>query len=162
LLDRIGEDELTGRELFVVDVEHAQDLPAEFPLRSKHFACLIAWDASTVSVAIIAQVARKLLDAGAVYICAWGSGCERLHDIFDEEIVGSDPPATLPPIMTTWHTDEPLDDVIWFLLRTAWPDDVYAETCLSSLGIAIGSACYATAMRVAFADPRAFADGERC
>jgi hypothetical protein len=62
--------------------------------------------------------------------------------------------------MTTWHNDEPLAEVIWFLLRTAWPDDVYAETCGSSLGIAIRSGRYAAELRRAFANPRAFAERE--
>jgi hypothetical protein len=97
VLERIGEDEITGRELLVLDVEHAQGVPTEFSLRSKHFACLICLGRRQCDPSVIAQVARRLLDAGAVYICAWGVGCERVHDIFDDEIVGRDPPDTLPP-----------------------------------------------------------------
>jgi hypothetical protein len=67
------------------------------------------------------------LQAGVVYICTWGRGCELVHDVFDEEIVGAGEFAeSVPMIVTTWHAEEPLSSAIWFLLRLASPHDAYA------------------------------------
>ena len=132
-------------------------MPITFSLPTPRFVCLIAWDASGATVEVIALLARRLLDAGAVYICAWGQDSERVHDIIDEEAVGANPPAEVDRVvMTTWHSDESLADAIQFVLTSAWPDEPYTEGCGASLGIAIGSHQWASEIREAFSNPREF------
>jgi hypothetical protein len=119
--------------------------------------CLIAWDAQNASVEEISRIARGLLRQGAVYVCAWGPHCERVHDIVDEEHVGPNPSSDVSRVvMTTWHANESLAEAIRFALVDAWPDEFYAADCGSTLGLAIGSSLWAAEIRRAFSRPRQF------
>jgi len=154
-IERVGYDEGSGRDLFLLSIPQPQDMPHELSVATARFVCLIAWDARAAGVEEISAVARQLLDAGAVYVCAWGPGCERVHDIIDEERDGPNPAATPDSVvMTTWHDDESLADMLGFVLAATVPDDAYADECGSTLGIAIGSAQWATEIRDAFSRPR--------
>ncbi len=68
----IRHDGFLDRDLFVLDVDTPEQLPERISLSNPRFACLVAWDAREASDEEAADVARKLLDSGAVYICAWG------------------------------------------------------------------------------------------
>ncbi|MEM7353891.1 MAG: hypothetical protein AAF657_24030, partial [Acidobacteriota bacterium] len=126
-------------------------------LPSPRYVCLLAWDARDVPADAIACFARKLLDSGAVYVCTWGPDCERVHDIVDEEDVDLDLPEHLDGVvMTTWHSDKPLADAIFFALLCSAPDEVYSAGCDSTIGISIGSAAWAEEIRAAFENPQAF------
>src|SRR5258706_528595 len=103
-IERVGRDDVSGRELFVLDAATVADVPDHFSLSSNYFVCLLVWDAATASLDEISSVARKLLDGGAVYISTWGQDCGRVHDIIDEEIIGPAPTDSEGPVvMTTWH-----------------------------------------------------------
>ena len=147
-LEKIGSDRSPRRELFLLDVEAPDQLPSLLSLPSP-FLCLIAWDSESAPVRDLSSVSRRLLEAGAVYICAWGPGCERLHDICDEErdalSVSSD-----SVVMTTWHAQESLADALWFVLAAAIPDEPYAEDCRAIVGVSIGSRRWAAEIREAF------------
>lgn len=97
------------------------------------FTVLLAADTTGAEVSVLAGFARKLLQAGCVYFCAWGPDCERVHDIFDEMCF-----EVAPVIMTTWHSDESLDEALWFFLKGAVPDDRYGEPTVSALTISVG------------------------
>ena len=156
-MERIGHDATLGRDLYLVDAPAAEAVPAGLSLSSPRFVCLIAWDARAATAEEIALLARRLLAAGAVYICAWGPDCERVHDICDEEEVGPNPGPSLDRVvMTTWHQDEPLSEALLFVLMSTWPDAPYEEGCAATLGIAIGSPLWAAEIRKAFADPKRF------
>jgi len=145
------------RDLFVLDIPTGDDLPTDLSLPSRHFVCLIAWDARNATNDEIAGVALGLLEQGAAYVCAWGPDCERVHDIIDEERAGPNPPADVSDVvMTTWHEDESLAEAIRFALVCAWPDECYAESCKSLLGVAIGSSSWAAEIRAAFSSPEQF------
>lgn len=156
-LELIAYDEVTERKLYVLSVGKPEDVPDRIALSSSRFVCLIAWDASQSSVEDMVRVARKVLDSGAVYVSAWGSGCERVHDIFDEVVVESglseDDDSV---VMTTWHDDEPLSEAIWFVLRNTWPAAGYQEGCDATLGLSIGSPTSAKEIRSAFWDSATF------
>ncbi len=66
-------------------------MPRVISVSTQRFVCLLAWDARAARVEEISETARQLLDAGAVYVCVWGPGGERVHDIIDEESVGPNP-----------------------------------------------------------------------
>ena len=61
-----------------------------------------------------------------------------------------------PVVMTTWHTNEPLAEVLYFALNTAWPDEGYAKGCGSALAVCLGKSEMAEEVRAAFSDPRGF------
>lgn len=153
LCEKIGRDDVSGNDLFLLSISGPQDLPDDIPLSTPGFVCLLAWDARTFQAGEISSFARRLLDAGAVYVCAWGPDCERVHDIIDQESVGPNPPAVVDSVvMTSWHADEPLAEALWCAL-IAIPDDAYAGLCGSTLAIAVGSARWAAEIRDAFTRP---------
>ena len=157
LVERVGHDEVWGRDLFVMSIPKSEDLPRELSVSTARFVCLIAWDAQAAGTEQISAVARRLLDGGAVYVCAWGPDCERVHDIIDEQHVGLVPKSTVRSVvMTTWHDDESLEETLGFVLTAAIPDEAYAEECGSTLGISIGSSQWAAEIRRAFSRPREF------
>ena len=146
-------DEVCSRGLFVLEAEDAQDVPKEIGLGSR-FVCLLAWDASGISDDGVLALARSLIADGCAYACCWGTDCERVHDLFDKAMVELLPDG--PHVMTTWHDDEPLDDALWFAMFNSYPDPELFDSCRSMIGISIGSKEWATEIRAAMSDPRAF------
>jgi hypothetical protein len=155
-LERVGYDDASESELFVLEMVTLEDLPQDVWLQTQRFVCLIAWDAHNASADHIATFARQLLDRGAAYVCAWGSDCERVHDIIDRERIGRSP-SEFPDsvVITTWHDKETLAEAI-FLALTACPDECFEQNCGSTLAVVIGSSSWATEIRAAFSRPREF------
>ena len=154
----LSHDEASGRDLFLLRVPRPEAL-MPLPEGIGHFVCLLVWDASAEGVGVVSRMAEQLLGSGCVYLCAWGKDCERVHDIFDEVIVGDgtqETSADAPLVMTTCHDREPLDSAIWFFLRCAFPDERIAD-CRSSIAIVIGGDDDRTAaVRRALNDPIEF------
>ena len=158
-IEHIGTDRETERELYVLELATPDDLPRSFNTAGKYSTVLIVWDAADVGTDSIFQFARHLIDAGAVYFCAWGPDCERVHDLIDEEWVGDgSTPATDPTLMTTWHDDDSLAEAIWFALYTALPGDAYFDECRSVIAICIGCPQWAAEVRSAFSDSKRFSE----
>ena len=151
--EKIGEDEVSGRTLLVLELGGPGDMPGTLALDGR-FVCLLAWDAADVSFTEVETVASKLLHDGCAYICCWGSACERVHEAFDEADIARSPEG--PYVMSTWHADDPLEEALWFALFNAHPDPVFADSCRFTLAISIGRADWAATMRSAMANPRAF------
>jgi hypothetical protein len=118
--------------LYCIVARDFASLPLSFSFPSKHFVALLAGDTRYTEDATLASFADTVLESGCAYFCAWGPGCERAHDIFDAQCLFAS------PIMTTWHAEEPLDEALWFFLRTTWPDDTYFDTCGSAIAITVG------------------------
>jgi hypothetical protein len=134
-----GIDEVSKRNLFSLHLGNAVELESQIILPSRCFVCFLGWDSALESADSISQVSEILLRSGCVYLCSWGRGCGRVHDIAEELSVGPNPhPETYPGIMTTWHENDPLDDALWFFLGSTWPDDGYADDCKAAIAITIG------------------------
>lgn len=57
---------------------------------------------------------NRLIDAKVLLFCAVGKDCELWHDIMDELIVGDGKIETQVQMVTTWHDDETLEEVVEF------------------------------------------------
>lgn len=137
--ERLSDGAFSGRYLYLLDLATANDLPDIVNVSATHFVCFLAWDSEDRSVETISRVAGILLDAGCIYFCSWGRGCERVHDIIDEVCVNPDSSRDDgASIMTTWHAEDSLDDALWFFLNTANPDEQYSERCNAALAVSIG------------------------
>jgi hypothetical protein len=101
---------------------------------SPHFVALLVLDATTIEDAAIRQLAKNLLSSGCVFFISWGPDCERVHDLFDTVANFYE-----PLIMTTWESDEPLDEAIWELLYMTHPHDAYWDTCRNAVAITVGN-----------------------
>lgn len=153
----IGKDSVSGRQLFHLGVRDIADLPPHLNLPSKHFVLLLVWNAQGVSSQLISDLASRLADEGLAYLCAWGSDCERVHDVFDETFVERDlnaPVETL--VMTTWHDNEDLREALWFFLTCTLPDDSLADKCDTGLVISMGNDEWEREIVTALSDPRSF------
>lgn len=154
----IGRDEDSGRDLFLLQVSSPGAL-VSFEKPRGHFACLLAWDASGVSSEAVSRVARYILDSGCVFLCAWGPDCERVHDIFDDMIVGDGcaEPTDGSTVMTTWHDQDSLDGALWYLLRLTSPDEPFVDSCRASIAIVVGERDeWSAAVRDALSKPGEF------
>jgi hypothetical protein len=144
---RIGRSEVSERELFSLALPDFQSLPDSISLPSRHFIAFLAADATGIDSAVLSECSRRLLQAGCVCFCAWGADCERVHDVFDLECLDTE-----PLIMTNWHSEESLDEALWFFVYTAFSDDGYEDTTRSGLAISIGRPDWAEHIRMRLAD----------
>jgi hypothetical protein len=154
-----GFDDIMERALFSLSVSFAEEVPAEFDLRSRHFACFLAWDARSFSAESVSALAARLLRAGASYFVCWGPDCGRVEHVIDEMV--SEPVSSfgVPEdscIMTTAHGSESLEEALWFFLMNSWPDDHYFDSTRAALAISLGSQEWALAISSALKDVRGF------
>ncbi len=152
-LEHLGREETSERNLLLIDADRADDIPLELP-DTDRFVCLLAWDASGEGDDTVRDLARRLLEAGCVYVCCWGPDCSRVHDLFDEADVERAPDG--PFAMSTWHEKESLAETLWFMLFNTYPDAAFFDECRSAVGISVGSPDWANEIRTAMANPRAF------
>jgi len=140
-----------GRDLFFLHVANAAAL-SSFRLTTRDCVCLLVWDASREGYATLHRVAEQILDSGCKYLCAWGPDCERVHDTFDDVIVG-DGSVVPEHVCTSWHAGDRLDEALWYFLNCTWPVDAFAETCGSAIAIVVGDHDgWAAAVRRGLAD----------
>ena len=141
---KFKERDTYGRELILLSVPELKDI---FPLpekEDKHFALFLAMDGRKEVIGDLGEIPRKLIDQGLAYLCAWGDDCERVHDIFDEvsEFVEKET-GKENTIMTAWHSDESLEDALWFALYCTTPVDHFEETCKTTFFVSVSNPTWA-------------------
>ena len=154
-----GFDDLMGRKLFSLRLATAAELPPRVDLQSPHFACLLAWDASHATTESVSALVERLLRSGASYFVCWGPGSERVEDTIDELVADPANDFGVPDesvIMTTSHASEPLEEALWFLLRSSWPEEHYVDSTRAALAISIGSLAWAQEISATFDDLQGF------
>jgi hypothetical protein len=70
--DAVGHEEVSGRDLFVVDAGSVDDAIGPLPSTSKYFVCLLAWDATSASEAQV-QHSRGISSYPAASIFSVGA-----------------------------------------------------------------------------------------
>lgn len=88
-----------------------------------------------------------LLDRGICYLCVWGPDCERVHDLFDAERLPKEPEGRV--VMTTWHSEDPLQEAIWFFANCTVPDEAFAPDCTDWVAISVRNATWGQEIRSA-------------
>jgi hypothetical protein len=143
------------RSLHILHIDDVESVAEFYDQLPASFACLIAWDTSADEITSISHLADSLLRRGAAYVCAWGSHCELVHDVFDEALVAiSLETGQLPAVMTTWHHEEPLDDVLFYLMYCSHLDDSYKPPMIANIAIVINNVQWTQRIREVFTDPR--------
>jgi hypothetical protein len=69
-----------------------------------------------------ASVSSWLVKSGCLYFLAWGRDCEVWHDSVDHANIEQCGPGEIPDgefVMTTWHNEDPLEEVFWFAKNNA-------------------------------------------
>ena len=125
----------------------ALDNPAEIAdklAELRPFGCAVAWNAQNEPAEAIANFARKLIDAGCAFVGFWGPGCEKAHDIFDEEEVGDGSgPEDTSVVMTSWHENESWPEALDFLMDFGSPTEGPPNQCNNLLILSFGSTDWA-------------------
>jgi len=111
-----------------------------------------------VSDETLNRTARKLLSNGAVYFCAFGPDCERVHDRIDDQIrdMNLEDNDEERLILTTWHSSEPLEDALWYFLYSSSPSEAYWSQCNSWVLVSIGAHSLSAEIRAAFSNVEQF------
>jgi hypothetical protein len=136
------EDRQVPIAAYMLELPAPNDWPtAPLALSSSYFVLFAAAEFSQFSLEQWMVFANRAMDAGCAYVCVWGPGCEKLHDLFDLERGQRDPDAKSDRfLMTTWHASDSLDDALWFALFAAIPGDdtVFSGTTSSIVACSVG------------------------
>ena len=141
----VDEDFPQGKSLFCVSAPTLAELPAKVQVPSRHFALLLAADATAWRDEEIVAVAGKLVAKGLAVLVAWGPGSSRVHDLFDQVRRRDVTPDSV--VLTTWHEGESLDEALWYFVGCASPADDFAGTCTSWVAASINHAGWAEHIR---------------
>ena len=123
------------KTVFLTACDSISELPHKIGPTSRYFGLLLAADTRGVDPSFIDDIAAQLLEAGLVYLCAWGPDCEHLHDIFDEADLARELDGKASSngcdgvVMTTWHKDESLKEALQFFVQSAFATEAYASEC---------------------------------
>jgi hypothetical protein len=112
------------------------------------YALLLVITSPLVSVRQRNRITSDIVSSRCQYALTFGHDCEVWHDVIDETCVG-DGAGEERFLMTTWHDDEPIEDVIDFL----WWNTSYEEFESERLAVVIigGDRELETAIRDRFA-----------
>lgn len=156
----VGYDSATDRELFLLELDRLDELPAKLRIPTRHFACLLVLDGRVPLAGDVHRAATNLLGAGAVYLSVWGPGCVRIRSLIDDAVLFSETEATEESIVLTEdHEGEPLEDALVQLLERSLPAAHYVESCRAALVVPVNAPGWALACREALRDPRGFVAG---
>ena len=153
IVRHLGRERSHPREVYLLSIERLSDLPSRLKVPCQRFVMLLTADTTGADLDKTV-LADSILGAGCVYFCAWGPGCEAMHDVVDDVFLERiDYAPDKGVLMTTWHDSEPLADAVEFALLSAWPDDYYLDGCGAVVLAVSGNDAWAseieaTAMRV--------------
>jgi hypothetical protein len=134
-----------AKTVYLAVCNSISELPNCVRVGSKYFGLFLAMDARGADVSEIGKVASQLIQRGLGYLCAWGSDCERVHDIFDESSVEKELKEnggmkdSDDVVMTTSHADEPLNEALWFFVHSAFVTEGYEKGCRDWVIATIGN-----------------------
>ena len=134
----VGRDEQMGRDLYLSVCDDLRTWSPDLT-RLPPFVALCAFDADTEDDQTLEAFASRLMAAGCYYVCAWGSGCERVHDLVDDVLIRENAESAKLPaetwdetfVMTTWHERDTLDEAVWYAIFTAISDEHENSTVLA-------------------------------
>ena len=133
-----------AKRLAVVKVPELK-WPDKLEIPSKRFRLFVAANISNVSKDVVSAFSLSALNHGMVYFCSWGPDCERFHDIVDDVVLEDDlgerkfaGPNQDDVIMTTWHTNESLEDALDFFATLAMPTDGFTQDSDFRLVVCVG------------------------
>ena len=138
--EHVGRNDVTERELFLLNVARIADVPTLIDIGSKYFGVFLACDARNEEDIVITDLGRGLMANGMRYFSSWGSNCERVHDLIDSVVHDHNPNETENSvIITMWFDEKSLDEALWQFLYVAFPATDYEEDCKADLAIVVGN-----------------------
>ena len=140
------------RRFVLIEINNLHELTERLASLSRHYALFTAVDSSQEESSNLLVDAEKLVSSGLAYLCAWGRGCEQWHDCVDKvEQAMAARHATEDVLMTTWHSNETLDEALFFFRFGTLPTESYAKDCTDY--VIAAAPAYADAIRAYFLAP---------
>ena len=119
-----------GYRIWSLPIVDSRQLNSKLAAECEGFGCAVAWDSRDVSAERIAEFANTLILTGCAFVGFWGPGCERAHDIFEEEEAGD---ANIisdgPVIMSSWHAQDSWLEALDFLMDYGAPAEGWVAEC---------------------------------
>lgn len=115
--------------------------PFEFfsPFPDQEYALLLISVATDTTHTEKDNLTRKIVETRCRYAVCTGHACELWHDYIDEAFVDSAPnfdPPNSRFVMTTWHEDEPVEDVVeFFRWNTVFEDFIPKNFLVLFVGV---------------------------
>jgi hypothetical protein len=131
-------EQFKGRQLELIGVPTLADLPGALGERKAPFILFIATGTTTIPETALCGLCEQVLGLGAVYISCWGPQSSFLEACFDHAEAALHPEAT-SVVRTTSHENDSLEDAIWFVVHSAYPDDAYEDGWKHLVLCAVGS-----------------------
>jgi hypothetical protein len=116
---RISSNRPPDRVFELITAADLTEARADLATVRDSFAFFLALDLRPLKEEDLRQLAADVADR-VVYVCAWGSSCDRVHDLFDAALVESGV-ADRYTVMTTSHAADSLPDALEFYARAAFP-----------------------------------------
>lgn len=107
----------------VVLPDDADSLSSPF---DEDYALLLVIASPWVSEVQRDRITSDIVSSPCQYALTFGHDCKVWHDVIDETCVGGGAPEDRF-LMTTWHDDEPIEDVIHFLWWNTFYEDFESE-----------------------------------
>jgi hypothetical protein len=156
-INTFRESDSFNRLITLLSVDHLNEILPLPERAGRHFTMLLAMNGPVEASADLRNVPEDLLKEGLVYLCTWGPDCGRVHDVFGRAAESLN--VRLHEeynFRCTYHDNESLDGVLWFLLNAAIPHDKYAQSCESAFAVSVGSSGRANQLVLCLSDIRAF------
>ena len=101
------------------------------------------------------------MESGNGYFCAWGPGCERAHDIYDDMYVHNEVvlgrKTDFDLLMTDWFPEDPLEQSLYYALNDANVDDKFEKEC-STVVVTVGNENWEKEIEIYLSDISTFED----
>lgn len=101
------------------------------------YACLV-YSTEDVTKEEMEKISSWILSSGCRYAVCAGMDCSEWHDAIDWAYIASDPNYSPPEsrfIMTSWHTNDTLEEIVWFWLTlTNYDDNIFENYLLLIVG----------------------------
>jgi hypothetical protein len=156
-IEVLGAYSLTNRKLAYCEIEDYNSSIILSPDKSTYFNCFLYWNDSSVNKNDYGFI-KQLIKYGCIYFDIWGPDCEKQHDLVDEILEQIYPNSNEDDvILTSWHSDESLNDALWTFLCANYPANKYWNDCRFSLALSIkGTADNRQIIRNALINPDEF------
>jgi len=128
------------REHYLLALPDFSSWPESLELAKPGFILFLVGDATRTQPSVLRDVADSAIRQGAIYVCAWGPGCEDVETAFDLAQVDREMERDekSPLIVTTSHREETLAEAAWFSLFNAFPDPELDDVPECWLGVCFG------------------------
>jgi hypothetical protein len=144
----LADGDLPRRTFYLCQSNLLANLAEQIEPTSRFFGLFLALDARGIEDVVILDFAREMINKGMACLCTWGPDCERVHDLFDSVLCAEIPePTDRNVVMTTWHSDEPLREALWYFAIAACPAEDYWWTCTDWVAGCVGNSDWENTIR---------------